>query len=211
MSINAMLSLNAHVQDERKLKFVRKFMKMARTVADDNNACYSRHIGVVVADRDYRILSMGYNGPPQHTPHTDTYDYLHDFFIPQLNASEKGVLFGTCDPSDEGLRKWCIEKNDCKICPRRFVNAGPGERSTLCSCQHAERNAITNASSDLRDALMFCWCGVPCIDCAGAIINSGIAEVHCLYTEAPDYHPTSRFLLRTGGVELFHYKEDYFS
>lgn len=46
--------------------------------------------------------------------------------------------------------------------------------------EHAERNAIYNAALNgirLDGATMYCACGVPCADCARAIIQSGIIEV----------------------------------
>lgn len=212
---NAMLTIasnNALLQDERKLKFIKKTMHMAQSVAKDNDSCYSRHIGCVIMDNKYHVLGMGYNGPPARTPHCDTYDYLTNFFIPQLTSKERE----TCGIGENSTylvseEEWAKQNHSCATCPRRLIQAGPGERSTLCSCQHAERNAITNVTGDLEDAMIMCWCGVPCIDCAGAIINSGIREVHCLYVDGPDYHPVSRYLLQTGGVELFIYKEEFFS
>ena len=208
MHDDEMLSINASYQNSRKLKFVKKFMLLAATVAKDNNACYSRQIGCVISDYDYRLIGMGYNGPPTGTPHTDTYDYLKNFFIPQLTPDELTLL--TSNPTETNLDNWCLSRQDCKQCPRRFVEAGPGQRSTLCSCQHAERNAITNATGDLNGSMIFCWCGVPCIDCAGAIINSGINEIHCLVVDGFDYHPESRWLLKRSGVELFEYRSSYF-
>lgn len=203
-----MLSVNAKFQDERTLKFVKKFMLLAKTVANDNNACYSRQIGCVIADCNHRIVSIGYNGPPTETPHTDTYDYLKNFFVPQLTADETDLLL--INPSKNSIDDWCKSKEGCKQCPRRFVNAGPGQRSTLCSCQHAERNAIVNSTVNIDNCSIFCWCGVPCIDCSGAIINSGIAEVHCLIVDGPDYHPESRWLLKRAHVEVFEYHPYYF-
>lgn len=215
MHNDQMFSVNAGLQDERKLKFVRKFMLLANTVANDNNACYSRKIGCIIADYDYRLVSMGYNGPPSDTPHTDTYDYLKNFFIPQLTEEELcfldvNLVDHNFNLQDRKIDDWCQSKHNCKQCPRRFVNAGPGQRSTLCSCQHAERNAITNSNGSIQGCMIYCWCGVPCIDCAGAIINSGLSEVHCLIVDGPDYHPESRWLLKKGGVELFEYRPSYF-
>jgi deoxycytidylate deaminase len=190
------------------MKFVDKYMHIARSVADDNDACYSRQIGVVIADRNNRIVSLGYNGPPQGTPHCDDYQYLKDFFIPQLTIGELDKLIPEIVPNQpfqarKLMNDWCINNSGCGTCPRRFINAGPGERSTLCSCQHAERNAITNAKESLDNAVMYCWCGVPCIDCTGAIINAGIKTVYHL--DHPDYHTTSRWLFEQANVELIPY------
>lgn len=213
MSNHPLLSVAASYQEDRKLKFVRKFMRMAQSVAKSNDSCYSRQIGCIIADCDYRIISMGYNGPPSNTPHCDTKEYLENFFVPQLSFKEKETLdlYDVYEPTRINKEKdWCQKNNKCGTCPRRLINAGPGERSTLCSCQHAERNAVTNATRDLRSSAIYCWCGVPCIDCAGSIINSRLKECHILYVDGPDYHPTSRWLLKQGGVELFEYSSEYF-
>lgn len=48
--------------------------------------------------------------------------------------------------------------------------------------EHAERNAIYNAArtgTPLLNATMYITSGVPCADCARAIISSGIKEVYC--------------------------------
>jgi dCMP deaminase len=45
---------------------------------------------------------------------------------------------------------------------------------------HAERNAIYNAARigvSTKDCTMYCTCGIPCSDCAIAIIQSGIKLV----------------------------------
>lgn len=211
---NAVESLDEEIKyGKRRTKFIKKFMHLAKSVANDNDACYSRQIGVVISDPNFRVVSLGYNGPPAGTPHCDTVEYLKNFYVPQLTVAECVALgfIGTSSktniPNPNNIERWCRQKNGCKTCPRRFVNAGPGERSTLCSCQHAERNAITNATRDLDNCIMYCWCGVPCIDCAGAIINSGIRTVHCLAVDGPDYHPVSRWLFQEAEVSLNIWKE----
>jgi len=189
---------------DRNNKFIYKFMKIARTVADDNRACYSRKIGVVITDEKYHIVGLGYNGPPAGTPHCDDYSYLYNFYWPQLTEDEQKYL-----KQVEGVynvHSFAEHYHQCGQCPRRLINAGPGERSTLCSCQHAERNAITNSMS--QGVYMFCWCGVPCIDCTGAIINAGIKKVYCL--AHTDYHPTSRYLFDQAGVTVTQYLESNF-
>jgi dCMP deaminase len=48
--------------------------------------------------------------------------------------------------------------------------------------EHAERNAIYNAAMNgvaLRNSTMYVTSGVPCVDCARGIINSGIKVVFC--------------------------------
>ena len=48
--------------------------------------------------------------------------------------------------------------------------------------EHAERNAIYNAASvgtPLKGSTIYLTCGLPCMDCARGIINSGIKKVYC--------------------------------
>lgn len=208
-------------------KFIRKYMLIAKSVGTIDNPCFSRQIGVIIV-RDNKILGTGYNGPPAGTPHCDSADYLYNFFWPQLTKAEKLHLVPeyheqftrlTCmvegisqgyvgQPADwHHASKFANQYDNCGKCPRRLINAGPGERSTLCSCQHAERNAITNAACDLKDSAMFCWCGIPCIDCTGAIINSGITSVYYLDDGKPVYHSVSEYLFRMAEIPLNRWKE----
>lgn len=53
--------------------------------------------------------------------------------------------------------------------------------------EHAERNAIYNAARigvSVKGARMYLTCGVPCIDCARGIINSGIKKIYCVKGES---------------------------
>lgn len=189
-------------------------MRLAKQVGEDNNPCPSRQIGVVIVDTHRnRIMGTGYNGPPAGTPHCDSYTFLNRFFWPQLTFEEKEsirLMFGV-DPSDRDIdhtktrHKFSEKYDGCGSCPRRLIKAKSGERSELCSCQHAERNAITNACQDLTGCEMFCWCGVPCIQCTGSIINARISVVHCLV--APDYHPQARYLFETADIDLREYDD----
>ena len=48
--------------------------------------------------------------------------------------------------------------------------------------EHAERNAIYNAArvgTPLKGSSIYLTSGLPCMDCARGIVNSGIKEVHC--------------------------------
>lgn len=52
--------------------------------------------------------------------------------------------------------------------------------------EHAERNAIYNAARigvSTNHCTMYLTCGMPCADCARAIINAGIRTVYCKSTE----------------------------
>tara|TARA_R110000824_G_scaffold282601_18_gene470915 strand:- start:575 stop:1168 length:594 start_codon:yes stop_codon:yes gene_type:complete len=186
-----------------KEKFIRKYMGLAKVIANDQNPCLSRRVGTVVVDPSTNgIVGAGYNGPPEGTPHCNDVKFLKGFFWPQLTARERVALYirsGTVDSRDVDVT--CEFLSKCNECPRNMLGYSSGKRAELCSCQHAERNALNKLPIPANGLVMFCWCGVPCIQCAGSIINAAIKEVHCLTEE--DYHPTSRWLFEKGRTELF--------
>jgi deoxycytidylate deaminase len=201
-----------------KEKHIRKYMRLAKHIAEDENPCYSRHIGVVIVDPvATKILGTGYNGPPRDTPHTDEADYLEKFVWPQLTPAEKRIALPdfeenitNCGVNDEAYQRAFVEKyTGCKTCPRRLVGAASGQRTELCSCEHAERNAVYNASCCLQGAWMFCWCGIPCQDCTKAICQAGIKVVFTIDWGA-DYSYGSRYLFQRRGVEVVMHKPEYY-
>ena len=196
-----------------KDKFVRKYMKLAKVMATDQNPCLSRQVGVVVVDPSTNgIVGAGYNGPPENTPHCTDVEFLKNFFWPQLTSYEKEQIYNyilkaplhkaakfksikTISPDTA-----CILLSNCNECPRNILGYSCGKRAELCSCQHAERNALNKLPIPAKGLVMFCWCGVPCIQCAGSIINAGIREVHCI--KEKDYHVSSRWLFEHGSTTL---------
>jgi dCMP deaminase len=197
-----------------KLKFVGKYMRLAKLVGEDNNPCHSRKIGVIIVDPvSNRILGTGYNGPPKGTPHCDTQEYIHDVFWPQLDPVEKAKAANAAEcTSHEDLdmcRAVCDKYANSKTCPRKIIGAPSGKRLELCSCVHGEANAIVNSAKDLYGATMFCWCGVPCVECTKLIINAGIKQVYCIDWGA-DYSPSSRYLFRQAGVVVECHAPDYY-
>jgi dCMP deaminase len=186
-------------------KFVKKYLRMARFVAEDQNPCYSRHVGAVIVDPVInKIVGTGYNGPPKNVPHCDSKEHLKEVVWPQLNQHEVSLIEMKPLTNEEFIEKYA----DCKTCPRKLIKAGPGERLELCSCAHAEANAIVNASQNLCGCYMFCWCPLPCVECSKLIINSGITRIYC-YKEKKDYSVGSRFILTNAGVEIYELDKNY--
>lgn len=213
-----------------KDKFIVKYMMMAKEIGTRFNPCFSREIGIVIVDPVRNaIISSGYNGPPEGTPHCNTEQFLREYFWPQLTEAEKDAACANAPiyhkdgawttqgieiipnfGNDKEKEDFFIEHSEGKeVCPRRYVSAGPGQRTTLCSCAHAERNAINRAPQPVYGMYMFCWCGVPCMDCASAIIQSGIDQVHCLKVDGPDYFPQSRWLFSVVGINLREHKQEF--
>jgi len=183
-------------------------MGLAKFMANDQNPCLSRKVGVVVVDPNTNgIVGAGYNGPPEGTPHCTEQSFLQKFFWPQLNRQEQTTLRAQynnsinamCD-EEAGSEDICQFISTCNQCPRNILGYSSGKRSELCSCQHAERNALNKLPIPANGLVMFCWCGIPCIQCTGSIINAGILEVHCL--KEKDYQSASRWLFEHGKTKL---------
>ena len=187
-------------------------MRLAKQIGEDENPCYSRHIGVVIVDPvANKILGTGYNGPPRDTPHCDSPDYLENVVWDQLQKNEKlKVIPEFSTLSDEVCKLMFVKQYaDCKMCPRRLIGAPSGQRLEICSCEHAERNAIYNASCCLHGAWMMCWCGIPCFDCTKAICQAGIKRIYTIDWGA-DYSHGSRYLFARRGVEVVQNLPEYY-
>lgn len=180
------------------IEFVRKYMITAKLFGDLKNPCYSRKIGVVIVNNLLtKVVSMGYNGPPRGAPHCDSPEHLRNIFLPLLTKEDKNKIDPDFD-ADKFIKDYAYEKQ----CPRKILGCKSGERLELCSCAHAEANAIVNASDDLNGAHMFAWCTLPCIECTKLIINSGIKKLFCLTNKDKDYSVGSRFLFDKCGVDV---------
>lgn len=82
--------------------------------------------------------------------------------------------------------------------------------------EHAERNAIYNAARvgvSTVGCEMYMTCGMPCIDCARAIVQSGIRRIHMVpgtgskggyYDKEFDI---ARTILDEGGVEVIEHED----
>jgi dCMP deaminase len=179
-------------------KFISKYMKLAKLLGEDQNPCYSRKIGVIIVDpKINKIVGTGYNGPPRGTPHCDSAIHLQNVVWPQLSESERNLLTFKPITVEEFVDKY----ENCKTCPRKLIGAASGKRLELCSCAHAEANAIINASQNLYGCEMYAWCLLPCIECTKLIINAGIKKVFCLQ-EPVDYSVGSRYLFKQANVQI---------
>lgn len=201
------LSLKVIMINEAYIKY---YMKLAKVVGENKTSCYTRKIGVVIVDpKANRILGTGKNGPPKGTPHTDDDEYLENVVWPQLTVDEKRFALANFnlvyEEEDDKELKQMFSSSACngKTCPRRLVGAISGKRLELCSCAHAEQNAIINSAQSVAGGWMFAWCSTPCIDCTKAIINSGIERLYCLDVGEQDYSTGARWLLYKAKIPIF--------
>ncbi len=209
-------------------KWIVKYMKLAKTLADDNHACYSRQIGVVLISDDNTPIGFGYNGSISGAPHTDEEIYLAHLWDNLLSEEQRDLLrkkYQIADAKKSQFYKHgefsitasrqaqCFVNrfSGCKTCPRKLLDLPSGESLELCNCSHAERNAIFNASkrgTSTKGATMYCWCSCPCHECAIAIVQSGIKKVVCLKSDSPDYSKSSRFHFQMTNIELIEVKAE---
>jgi len=146
---------------------------LAKATAE-NSKCLSRKIGAVIT-RDKRIISTGYNGPPQ------------------------GML--PCSIHNEAVKAEIAERGIssslvASICPRQSLGYPSGEGLHLCPATHAEANAIVSAARmghSVAGSTMWLTCEVPCQRCLGQIINAGIVEV--VVTSMRNYDLLSKSIL----------------
>lgn len=204
----------------------KKWMRIAKSIKEVENPCYSRAIGVVLVDPDTNaLISSGHNGPPANCPKNDDPEYLAKVVWPQLTVEEQKFALLNSVPMTtppfpiELLKdvKSCdifSEAWGCKkTCPRKVINAPSGKRLELCTCIHGETDAIVKAKgsgSRVAGAFMFAYCGVPCIECTKLIINSSIDTVVAINHGREDYSPySSRWLFEKSKVNLTLVKEEW--
>jgi deoxycytidylate deaminase len=178
-------------------------MKAARTLAEDNQSCYSRKIGVVLVDEDNSVTCGGWNGTIRRGPANDSHVHLDHVYKDLLTADQREFARANLGVADAFA--FAHKYADCKTCPRRLLQIPSGEGLELCNCAHAERNALANANRGglvTTHGAMFCYCPLPCRPCAEQIIQAGIAAVICLKVDFPDYSISSRGLFREGGITV---------
>lgn len=202
-----------HLVKAHTPKFIKKYMHMARQIAEDNDSCFSRRLGAVIVDPFLnKVVGTGYNGPPKDMPSPDSAEHWR-LINPLLESGDRIGLMSldlvdpltNTDidmPSDKFVEK-------CKgQCPRRILKAPSGQRLELCGCVHTEINAIINAARDLTTHVMYVWGPSPCMNCGDAIIQSGIAAVYyckeqeLFHTDNKHYCPLAAKRLEMVGVRL---------
>ena len=94
------------------------------------------------------------------------------------------------------------------FCPRKKLGYKSGEGIEYCPAVHAECGAILNAAKHgimTIGAIMYAYCGIPCLRCSGQIINAGIKEIVCLPEEL-QYDNMAKLLLDQAGVIIRYVK-----
>lgn len=192
-------------------KFIAKYMRQAVFVSEDNVPCYSRGVAAIIIDiKKNSIISQGYNGPPKGVPHCDSEAYVENYLVPIMNDRDREVakrkireagMSGYCS-TETFTEDMCTLICGTKKCPRQTLEYRSGERLELCTCAHAEQNAIDVAGQNLFDSAIFISAGIPCYLCARGIINSGIKYVFCLGNDYPN-EKISLWMFKTAGLKVY--------
>lgn len=183
-------------------------MKLAKCLADDNDACYSRKIGVILVSPQNRVISLGYNGSVEKSPHNDDPIYLLQLYDKIMQDEHKKMLIEIYNIKcgEEFSQKF----GGCGQCPRRVLNIPSGRYMEYCNCAHAERNCLASANrigTPTINSTIYCWCSCPCHECSIQIIQSGIKCVVCLKSNS-DYSKSSRYLFESAKIALCEVDED---
>ena len=191
-------------------KWIRKFLRQARE-ASDGSDCASRGVGCVLV-KDKIPISQGFNGPPSgcsnncariefYSPKcyfdhakrcnisfekTEPWydDKTCKIMVPMGIKNEKccSPIPLTEDPCTQSfLEDFGKGKN---ICPRKLLGYKSGENLELCSCCHAESNAIAFAARQGHSTILsscFTFPISPCKMCAGLLISAGIKEIYSVF------------------------------
>lgn len=165
------------------------FHNICKAVAS-KSPCLSRKIGAILV-RDRSIISTGYNGPPRGIPHCGKERFENDRLLSDSLTRHK----------DYG-EMWGI-KDIHNTCPRRLLNFCSGEGIEWCTAQHAEENAVSNAARNGVSTIgctLYMNCVIPCKNCFGTLINSGVSEI--VVEDVTVYDKYTQFLIDNSNIKI---------
>lgn len=117
-----------------------------------------------------------------------------------LTIGDYVIAYG-CNNPPRGSN-YCQNRNE--TCRRRVLGYGSGEGLHECPAVHAETNCIVQAARNgvcTKDTTLYAYCGRPCKQCIGVIINAGVTCLVYLADE-PDYDELSGVLLAESGISV---------
>lgn len=135
-----------------------------------------------------------YEDHPQNKPnHTSQKEkdicYLNVAKIFSSRSKCASRKIGAVIVKDDNILSWGVNGSPSGIelcqnpnaeCPRYEFGYKSGKGLHLCPAQHAERNAILHAAKhgiSTDNSTLYCYCGLPCMECMKAIINAGIKRL----------------------------------
>jgi len=191
------IGLGYNIEKEPNVSWDEHYFGVCLSVAR-NSKCMSRKIGAILV-REKRIISTGYNGPPEGLP---TCDYRWTLDKPFYDKFQ-----GDKELDWESLQGKC---------PRRVIGFKSGHGMEWCPAVHAEENTILNCARmgiSAKDTIMYMTCGIPCSKCMVKIINTGVKEL--VVSKFSWYDESTKYILENSDVKVRLYdfvdKSDLFS
>jgi len=127
---------------------------------------------------------------PNHTSQkTKDIIYMNVAKVLSLRSKCASRKIGAILVKEDNILSWGVNGSPSGIdlcqnpnaeCPRYEFGYKSGEGLHLCAAQHAERNAILHAAKHgiaTDTSTLYCYCGMPCMECMKAIISAGIKRV----------------------------------
>lgn len=163
-----------------------------------NSKCMSRKVGSIIVKDSKFIISTGYNGPCIGSKHCSDSDY-RDRIKNLVNKDTNSRMV------------WYLDSPN--ICIRRALEFKSSQGLEYCQAAHSERNAIDIAARlghSTEGHTMYMNCGIPCMECAKSIVNSGIKEI--VVIDKNDIYEkkgiTGLDILNFGGVKIREYEKE---
>ena len=164
------------------------FHKICEAVAS-KSPCMSRKIGAILV-LDNSILSTGYNGPPRGVPHCGHERFEKDEML-NFAASTKEF-------DELGFRSLIGT-----TCPRQLMGYESAQYLNLCTAQHAEENAVSNAARNgtcVKGSTLYMNSVIPCGNCFGTLVNAGITCI--VVDELTHYDKKSAFFVNNIEIKV---------
>ena len=159
------------------------------------SSCLSRKIGAILV-RNNSIISTGYNGPARGIPHCG-----HERF----EKDESLTFMASTKEFDElGFRSLIGT-----TCPRRLLGYESGTHMELCTAQHAEENAISNAARlgvSVDGSTLYMNSVIPCKNCFSTLINAGIVEI--VVDEVKVYDKHTQFIIDNSDIKIRSFRNE---
>jgi dCMP deaminase len=164
---NKKIDNRSYLKDEVYFKTAKTIAKLSR---DEKH-----QVGAVIVDKNGKVISTGYNGPPSKF-NDDLIDFSGNYFEIVLLIDPAVSKLFTLDELNE-LNNFNIDNNDSLTIIKEFKK-GP-------FMLHAEMNAIltTDDRSRLEGGTIYIT-HVPCDVCAKLIAQTGITTVKTLNNKA---------------------------
>lgn len=160
------------------------FHSICEAVAS-KSPCLSRKIGAILV-KDHSIVSTGFNGPSRGIPHCGHSRILKDYEL-------SGAF---------NMKSYHPSRVD-KECPRKILGYESGTHMELCTAQHAEENAVSNAARlgvSILNTTLYMNSIIPCKNCYGTLINAGIIEI--VVDKAEVYDRYTQYLIDNSAIKI---------